>query len=134
VQPLQQSKIKILSAGQRKSDWGEQAAAIKGFASFAVTRLVNIIAALRQFVILSARNLRIISRDRTSLILMLAAAPLVGMLDLILAGAMGSAPFDFQDGDFFFGRIYHEKDSGQSMHILDTAKILGKLSVDFILL
>jgi len=31
---------------------------------------------------------------------MLAAAPLVGMLDFVLAIGMKSNPFDYQDGDF----------------------------------
>jgi ABC-type multidrug transport system ATPase subunit len=100
VQPLQHSKQKILAAHQRGSVQGEAARAIKGLGSFAVTRFYNLIGAIRQFVILSARNIKIISRDRTGLFLMLAVAPLVGLLDLILAGAMGSALFDYQDGDF----------------------------------
>jgi hypothetical protein len=54
---------------------------------------------LRQFFILSARNIKILTRDRTSLILMLLAAPLVAMLDLVIAPLMGRAPFDYIDGD-----------------------------------
>jgi ABC-type multidrug transport system ATPase subunit/pSer/pThr/pTyr-binding forkhead associated (FHA) protein len=54
---------------------------------------------LRQFMILSARNIRILTRDRTSLILMLVAAPLVGMLDLVIAPLMGRAPYDYISGD-----------------------------------
>jgi ABC transport system ATP-binding/permease protein len=57
------------------------------------------VSALRQFFILSARNIRILTRDRFSLILMLAAAPLVGLLDFVIAGAMGSNPFDFMAGN-----------------------------------
>jgi len=55
---------------------------------------------IRQFAILSARNLRILSRDRISLFLMLAAAPLVGMLDFVLASGMEHNPYDYQYGDF----------------------------------
>lgn len=58
-------------------------------------------AALRQFGILSSRNLRILTRDRFSLALMLAAAPVAAMLDVILAVLAGRAPFDFFTGDFF---------------------------------
>jgi ABC-type multidrug transport system ATPase subunit/predicted component of type VI protein secretion system len=54
---------------------------------------------LRQFLILSSRNIKILLRDRFSLALMLAAAPLVGMLDVILAGLMGSDPFSVSDGN-----------------------------------
>ncbi len=60
----------------------------------------NPIRSIRQFVILSKRNLKILSRDRISLILMLAAAPLVGMLDFILANGMGRNSFDYVIGDF----------------------------------
>ena len=52
------------------------------------------VSALRQFFILSARNLRILTRDRSSLILMLAAAPIVGMLDIVLSFLLKRNPFD----------------------------------------
>jgi energy-coupling factor transporter ATP-binding protein EcfA2 len=61
--------------------------------------------ALNQFLILSARNLRILIRDRSSLILMLLAPPLVAALDFIIAPLMGSAPFDFYDGNAGNGAI-----------------------------
>ncbi|MBI5934301.1 MAG: FHA domain-containing protein [Chloroflexi bacterium] len=61
--------------------------------------------AWRQFVVLSKRNLTILRRDRSSLILMLVAAPAVAALDLILAPAMGRAPFSFQDGDAANGGV-----------------------------
>ncbi len=61
----------------------------------------GLLTAVRQFFILSSRNLKILSRDRSSLFLMLAAAPLVGMLDFVLAVGMKSNPFDYQKGDFF---------------------------------
>jgi ABC-type multidrug transport system ATPase subunit len=57
------------------------------------------ISSLRQFSILSSRNINILLRDRFSLALMLLAAPLVGLLDVILAMTMGSDPFHFVDGD-----------------------------------
>jgi len=55
---------------------------------------------VRQFFILSARNAKILTRDRTSLILMLAAAPLIGMLDFILASGMGRNLFNYETGEF----------------------------------
>jgi len=57
------------------------------------------VSGLRQFMILSARNLKILTRDRAGLILMLATAPLVSLLDVILALVMGRTPFDFNNGD-----------------------------------
>ncbi|MEJ2484719.1 MAG: FHA domain-containing protein [Anaerolineales bacterium] len=57
------------------------------------------VSAWRQFLVLSKRNLRILTRDRFSLALMLAAAPLVGMLSVVLSLVLGSSPFDFTDGD-----------------------------------
>jgi len=45
--------------------------------------------ALRQFRILSSRNLKILTRDRSSLILMLAVAPLIGCLMWPLSLALG---------------------------------------------
>ncbi len=57
------------------------------------------VSALRQFMILSARNLKILTRDRSSLILMLIAAPLVAMLDMIIAPLMGADPFNVNTGN-----------------------------------
>jgi ABC-type multidrug transport system ATPase subunit/pSer/pThr/pTyr-binding forkhead associated (FHA) protein len=56
------------------------------------------VSSIRQFAILSARNLKILTRDRFSLGLMLAAAPLVSLLDVILALVLGGNPFDFNEG------------------------------------
>lgn len=56
------------------------------------------VSALRQFFILSARNLKILTRDRFGLILMLAAAPIVSLLDVLLAVLLGRDPFSFTDG------------------------------------
>jgi hypothetical protein len=52
----------------------------------------------RQLRILSSRNLKILARDRFSLLLMLAAPPLVSLLDVILALVLGRDPFAFADG------------------------------------
>jgi ABC-type multidrug transport system ATPase subunit len=57
------------------------------------------VSSLRQFGILSGRNVKILTRDRSSLTLMLAAAPLVAMLDFIIAPLMGKAPFNYATGD-----------------------------------
>ncbi|MCI0394192.1 MAG: FHA domain-containing protein [Chloroflexi bacterium] len=58
------------------------------------------VSSLRQFLILSARNIKILTRDRFSLALMLAAAPLVALLQVLLAFVLGSNPFDFTSGNF----------------------------------
>lgn len=63
------------------------------------------ISSLRQFNVLSKRNITILTRDRSSLILMLVAAPAVGALDLLLAPVMGKAPFDFVGGNAANGGI-----------------------------
>ncbi len=55
----------------------------------------------RQFVILSSRNIKILTRDRFSLILMLAAAPLISLIDFLLAALLGPNTFDFYDGNVF---------------------------------
>ncbi len=54
--------------------------------------------ALRQFTILSSRNLKILTRDRISLILMLFIPPLVGMLDVMLSFILGRDLFSYTDG------------------------------------
>ena len=56
------------------------------------------VSSLRQFLILSRRNIKILARDRFSLGLMLAAAPLVSLLQVVLAGVLGRNPFDFTTG------------------------------------
>lgn len=58
----------------------------------------NQVSGLRQFFILSARNIRILTRDRASLVLMLISAPLVAMLDFLLASIFGRDLFSFQTG------------------------------------
>lgn len=57
------------------------------------------VSSLRQFLILSARNLKILTRDRFALGLMLATAPVVSLLDVILSFVMGRNIFDFYVGD-----------------------------------
>jgi ABC transport system ATP-binding/permease protein len=61
--------------------------------------------ALHQFIVLSARNMKILIRDRSSLILMLAAPPLVALLDFVIAPLMGNAPFDYVSGNASNGAI-----------------------------
>jgi ABC-type multidrug transport system ATPase subunit/pSer/pThr/pTyr-binding forkhead associated (FHA) protein len=63
------------------------------------------ISSWRQFLVLSKRNVTILTRDRSSLVLMLAAAPAVGALDLVLAPVMGKAPFSFNGGNAANGAI-----------------------------
>lgn len=58
----------------------------------------NQISSLEQFIILSKRNVRILTRDRFSLGLMLAASPIVGLLSVLLALILGNNPFDFSTG------------------------------------
>lgn len=53
----------------------------------------------RQFGILSSRNLKILTRDRVSLLLMLASAPLISMLDVLLSLILGRNLFDHVDGN-----------------------------------
>ena len=60
----------------------------------------NTASALRQFLILSSRNFKILTRDRFSLILMLASAPVIGLLDVILSSVLGRTPYSFNDGSF----------------------------------
>ena len=52
----------------------------------------------QQFLIFSSRNVRILTRDRFSLILMLLAAPIVGLLDFVLASSIGRDPFHHVTG------------------------------------
>jgi ABC-type multidrug transport system ATPase subunit/pSer/pThr/pTyr-binding forkhead associated (FHA) protein len=58
------------------------------------------VSSLRQFLILSSRNLKILTRDHVSLILMLGAAPLVSLLDVLIAFLVGRKQFDFVEGSF----------------------------------
>jgi ABC-type multidrug transport system ATPase subunit len=56
------------------------------------------ISSFRQFILLSWRNLTILGRDRSSLILMLLIAPIVGSLDLFMARLLGKDVFSFETG------------------------------------
>ena len=57
------------------------------------------ISSMRQFLILSSRNLKILTRDRISLILMLGAAPIVSLLNVLIGSVSGEDPFNFTTGD-----------------------------------
>ncbi|MFZ0545419.1 MAG: ATP-binding cassette domain-containing protein, partial [Candidatus Promineifilaceae bacterium] len=57
------------------------------------------VSSIRQFFILSSRNVKILTRDRFSLALMLAAAPIVSLLDVILSVVLGKNPFAYGNGD-----------------------------------
>ncbi len=63
------------------------------------------VSGLNQFLVLSARNIRILIRDKSSLTLMLAVPPLAAMLDFVIAPLMGRAPFDYYTGDAANGSI-----------------------------
>ncbi|MFO7584041.1 MAG: FHA domain-containing protein [Anaerolineales bacterium] len=58
------------------------------------------ISALRQFFILSRRNVRIMTRDWFTLALLLVTAPLMASLDFTLASGVGRDPFGFESGSF----------------------------------
>ena len=60
----------------------------------------NQVSALRQFMILSARNVKILTRDWFSLVLLLATAPLMASLDFMLAAGVGPDSFGWKDGNF----------------------------------
>ena len=63
------------------------------------------ISSLRQFMVLSVRNVTILSRDRSSLSLMLLVPFGVGALSIVLAAVMGRTPFAFVGGDAGNGAI-----------------------------
>jgi hypothetical protein len=60
----------------------------------------NQISALRQFTVLSARNVKILTRDWFSLFLLLATAPFMASLDFVLASGFGRDIFGFKNGNF----------------------------------
>jgi pSer/pThr/pTyr-binding forkhead associated (FHA) protein/ABC-type multidrug transport system ATPase subunit len=62
-------------------------------------RLGAKVSSLRQFLVLSARNVKILTRDRSSMVLMVLIAPAVGLLDFVIAPLMGNKPFDWVEGD-----------------------------------
>jgi ABC transport system ATP-binding/permease protein len=57
------------------------------------------VSALRQFYILSARNARILTRDRPSMVLMLAVGPIISMLDVVLSFVLGRDLFNYKTGN-----------------------------------
>jgi ABC transport system ATP-binding/permease protein len=57
------------------------------------------VSALRQFLILSARNVRILTRDRPSMVLMLAVGPIIAMLDVVLSFVLGRDLFNYKTGN-----------------------------------
>jgi len=59
----------------------------------------NKVSGVRQFKILSGRNIKILTRDKASLVLMLASAPLVALIDVLMAFILGRDLFSFYDGD-----------------------------------
>ncbi len=56
--------------------------------------------AIRQFLILSRRNIKIMTRDRFSLALLILTAPLMASLDFVLASGVGRSPTAFSNGNF----------------------------------
>ncbi len=63
------------------------------------------ISSFRQFFILSARNLTILTRDRSSLILMLLIAPVVGSVDFVIAPILGKNLFDYYAGNAVYANV-----------------------------
>lgn len=81
----------------------------------------NQISALRQFFILSSRNLKIMTRDWFTMALLLVTAPLMASLDFTLASGVGRNPFGFDSGNF--------SDVVSSLIILtNTTMLVGGLS------
>ncbi len=97
VEPLKQARAQAEKA--------QPAAAPAGRVAAPKVKPVRKASALNQFLVLSARNLRILIRDKSSLILMLVAAPAVAMLDFVIAPLMGKSPFDYQTGNAYNGAI-----------------------------
>lgn len=90
IQPLQEKYY-----GQE----GPQEAAAAPASPVRDTKARRQISSIRQFLILSSRNLKILTRDRTSMILMLLAAPFLGLLDALMGFVSGGGIFDFNSGD-----------------------------------
>jgi hypothetical protein len=101
-------------------DWGERFMASNAFAQYIVEPLKSNqqhagvgqaqpakkqarkgarISSLRQFFVLSARNVTILLRDRSSLTLMLAVPLGVGALSLVLSFVLNRTPFSFKGGN-----------------------------------
>lgn len=58
------------------------------------------VSALRQFFILSGRNIKIMTRDKFSLILLILIAPMMASLDFVLASGVGTEPTGWAKGTF----------------------------------
>ncbi len=58
------------------------------------------VSALRQFLILSGRNVKIMTRDKFSLILLIMIAPLMASLDFVLSSGVGTEPTGWANGTF----------------------------------
>ena len=58
------------------------------------------VSALRQFFILSGRNVKIMTRDRFSLALLILIAPLMASLDFVLSSGVGREPTSWLNGTF----------------------------------
>ncbi len=58
------------------------------------------VSALRQFLILSGRNVKILTRDPFSLALLILTAPLMASMDFLLAQGSGRTPTSFANGNF----------------------------------
>ncbi len=58
------------------------------------------VSGMRQFFILSGRNVKILTRDKFSLALLLLTAPMMASLDFVLAQGAGRNPLSFKDGSF----------------------------------
>lgn len=82
----------------REKDLAPQSTGQTTVAAAAGAKRKKQVGGLRQFLILSSRNLKILTRDRFSLGLMLAAPPLVSLLDVVLSQVLNAAPFDFFTG------------------------------------
>jgi ABC-type multidrug transport system ATPase subunit len=105
----------LIEARGKPEEWGERFLQSPQYQRYVVQRLKQLkeqqqaptpvpaarqrrkrqVSAFRQFLILSARNLRIIAQDRIGLALMLAVAPLIGLMDFIWSKTL----FDPVEGD-----------------------------------
>ncbi len=75
----------------------------KPVAAKAATRLPGQgrqVSTVRQFFILSGRNVKILTRDPFSMALLLLTAPLMASLDFLLAQGSGRSPLSFDSGNF----------------------------------
>jgi hypothetical protein len=77
----------------------QQAVAAQAQPAKKQTRKGARISSLRQFFVLSARNVTILLRDRASLVLMLVVPLGVGALSVVLSLVMGRAPYGYKGGN-----------------------------------